>query len=122
MRPTEKIVYTYFIHMRNKDKGYAWPSYQTIGKKCGMSRITAITTVAVLEHNKLIVKRHRHDPNNGNNLSNSYRVNPLGILNDNLKYMPYKEYLKTKHWKDISKKAREKAKHRCELCNSKEKN
>jgi 5-methylcytosine-specific restriction endonuclease McrA len=39
---------------------------------------------------------------------------------NNLKYIPYKEYLQTEHWKNTRKKALKKAKYKCELCGSKE--
>jgi len=35
-----------------------------------------------------------------------------------LKYMPYPEYLKTEHWKEVSQRARKRANFKCQLCNS----
>ncbi|RJQ29206.1 HNH endonuclease [Candidatus Parcubacteria bacterium] len=35
-----------------------------------------------------------------------------------LKAMPYSEYLTTKHWKSIARRARLRAKHKCQLCNN----
>lgn len=36
-----------------------------------------------------------------------------------LKYMPYKEYLQTKHWKNIKKKTLIRAGYKCQLCSNK---
>jgi len=38
-----------------------------------------------------------------------------------LRTMPYQEYLKTDHWQDCRKQAIKRAKHRCQLCNSRTK-
>ena len=38
-----------------------------------------------------------------------------------LRNIPYTEYLQTKHWKDIRKKALIRANHKCRMCGSKEK-
>ena len=35
-----------------------------------------------------------------------------------LKTMPYQAYLRTSHWRDVSRRAKERARHRCQLCNS----
>lgn len=35
-----------------------------------------------------------------------------------LRIMPYKKYLQTKHWKVVAARARQRAEHRCQLCNS----
>lgn len=57
-----------------------------------------------------------------NYLDNNYYniVNKCNIkdIND-LKYMPYVEYLKTKHWKNVKKKTFIRAGHKCQLCSSK---
>jgi len=37
-----------------------------------------------------------------------------------LRDMPYKEYLQTKHWQEIRKKALHRANYKCQLCSSKE--
>src|SRR5664279_1632542 len=37
-----------------------------------------------------------------------------------LKAMPYSEYLKTPHWKKTSQQALERARYRCQVCNTKE--
>lgn len=37
---------------------------------------------------------------------------------DELKHMPYSEYLQTKHWKDTRKRALHKAQYKCQLCSS----
>jgi hypothetical protein len=37
---------------------------------------------------------------------------------DQLKTMPYQEYLKTAHWKLLSEKVKRRAKYRCQLCNA----
>lgn len=35
-----------------------------------------------------------------------------------LKHIPYREYLKTAHWEETRKKALDRARHRCQACNS----
>jgi hypothetical protein len=40
------------------------------------------------------------------------------ITNYNLRHMPYKEYLKTQHWKDVREKALNRAGRKCQICNS----
>lgn len=42
----------------------------------------------------------------------------LASLDMLLSAMPYSEYLKTDHWKDLSAKAKTEAGNRCQLCNS----
>ena len=39
---------------------------------------------------------------------------------EDLKTMPYKEYLETDHWKKTRKRALHRAKYKCQLCGSKE--
>lgn len=40
------------------------------------------------------------------------------LLKPNLATMPYAEYLKTEHWQQQREAAKERAGHRCQLCNS----
>lgn len=47
-------------------------------------------------------------------------VEQLVPSEDDLKTMPYAEYLKTGHWQEVRKAALERADHRCQLCNATE--
>ena len=40
------------------------------------------------------------------------------MADDSFKSMPYREYLKTNHWKQVREKAIKKAGFKCQLCNS----
>lgn len=72
LRGTEKIVYIYLCRCSNGGKK-AFPSYDTIAERCGISRRKAIDAVKILEDNGFIDKIVRTSINS--NLSNSYRVN-----------------------------------------------
>jgi len=68
----EKITYLYLCRCCNQG-ATAFPSYKTIGIKCGFSRITAIRSVATLIKAGLLEKETRTD--NVKNLSNIYILN-----------------------------------------------
>lgn len=71
----EIAVYLYICRLAN-NKESAFPSYNTIAENCGMSRMTAIKCIEVLEKNKLIIKKQRLNPYSDEfkNYSNVYEV------------------------------------------------
>lgn len=73
LRTTEKLVYIYLCRCGNHG-GMAFPSYNTISDKCGMSRRKAIDAVSILEKAGLLNKECRKKTNTENE-SNTYKVN-----------------------------------------------
>lgn len=71
----EKIVYLYLCRCGNNST--AFPSYNTIAKKCSISRRKAIDVVASLTEKKLLKKYIRKNDYDENQ-SNIYEVVPLG--------------------------------------------
>ena len=67
------LVYFYLARCGNNG-GKAFPSYQTIADKCGISRRMAIDTVKELEEKKLIQKKVRKGLKSVKNQSNIYVV------------------------------------------------
>jgi len=69
----EKIVYLYLCRCGNNST--AFPSYNTIAKKCGISRRKAIECVGALIEKNYITKEQRINPYDNNNFSNVYKIN-----------------------------------------------
>ncbi len=69
----ELLVYFYLARCGNNG-AKAFPSYQTIADKCGMSRSKAIRTIKTLEGRQLIKKKVRKGFRVKNNKSNTYVV------------------------------------------------
>lgn len=69
----EKLVYMYLCRCANNGK-VAFPSYNTIGKNCSISKSTAIRSVKVLVEKGFVVKEYRIK-DHAENYSNIYRVN-----------------------------------------------
>ena len=65
----QKLIYLYLCRCTNNGKT-AFPSYQTIANKCGMSKRNAIYCVKVLIERSFIVKQYR--VKEGKNNSNLY--------------------------------------------------
>ena len=71
----EKMVYIYLSRCGNQG-AMAFPSYNTIAKKCGMCKRSALNAVKGLEQREFIkVERCKESANK--NLSNTYEVFPL---------------------------------------------
>lgn len=72
----EISVYLYLCRLAN-NKETAFPSYNTIARNCGMSRMTAIKCIDTLFKNNLITKKTRMNPYSDElkNYSNVYEVN-----------------------------------------------
>ena len=68
----EKIALLYLCRCANNASS-AFPSYSTIGKKCSISRSTAIRTVNSLLEKGYLVK-HTRPKKNGDNESNIYEI------------------------------------------------
>lgn len=66
-------------------------------------------------------RRKRRKIETKNNITlettNNYTLNHSQIV-QNLKSLPYKEYLQTEHWKIISQKTKERDNNKCRLCDS----
>lgn len=75
----EKIVYTVIARFADR-QDTAFPGYNTIAKKAGISRRTAINTVKKLHLKGLLVKHERKTGNNGNQ-SNLYLLLSAGANN-----------------------------------------
>ncbi len=75
LRTTEKLVYIYLCRCSNNGN-QAFPSYETISKKCGISRRKAIDIINLLDKNSLITKevRRNKNPNRKSNQSNTYSI------------------------------------------------
>lgn len=70
----EILVYVYLARCGNHGNR-AFPSYNTIAKRCGISRRKAIETVQSLEGKGLLKKEVRYDASNEKHYSNVYIVN-----------------------------------------------
>lgn len=70
----ELVTYMYLARCGNHGST-AFPSYNTIANKCGMSRRKAIDTVKSLIEKKLLYKQYRYNEVAGENYSNIYVVN-----------------------------------------------
>jgi predicted transcriptional regulator len=68
----EKIVYIYLCRCGNNAK--AFPSYNTIAKKCGIGRTKAVESVSSLIKKNYITKTTRTNPGTSQNFSNIYEV------------------------------------------------
>lgn len=80
LKPIDRLVLVYLRSLA-EELGAAFPSYETIAAKCGISRRTAINAVKRLVEGKLIKKDHRYKddvaaeaPKAIRQTSNSYRV------------------------------------------------
>lgn len=73
MKPHEKLVYIYMCRCGNNG-GQAFPSYDKIAEKCGISRSSAIEVIKVLEKNNLIVKNYRQKLKSNEQDSNEYII------------------------------------------------
>lgn len=69
----ELLVYCYLARCGNRGST-AFPSYNTIAKKCGISRSTAIKSVKSLELKQIIRKEVRYSAERNQNYSNMYIV------------------------------------------------
>jgi hypothetical protein len=72
LRTSEKLVYIYLCRCGNQGSD-AFPSYNTIADKCGISRRKAIDAIKLLYDNGLLLKANR-TKDNGDNSSNIYEV------------------------------------------------
>lgn len=72
LRTSEKLVYIYLCRCSNQGSN-AFPSYKTIGDKCGISRRKAIDAIKLLLKNRLLIKQVRPKDNKDNE-TNTYEV------------------------------------------------
>jgi hypothetical protein len=86
----EKIVYMYLCRCGNNST--AFPSYQTIADKCGMSRKKAIDVIKTLISTGVVYKHERKKKNKNENDSNIYEVltdlSKFGSVPDTLGSVP----------------------------------
>jgi len=69
----ELLIYMYLARCGNHGSK-AFPSYNKIAEKTGISRRKVIDTIKLLENKKLIVKEKRYNFERGENYSNVYRI------------------------------------------------
>jgi DNA-binding Lrp family transcriptional regulator len=69
----ELLVYMYLARCGNQGSK-AFPSYNKIAEKTGISRRKVIDTIKILEDKMLLVKEKRYNFERGENYSNTYRV------------------------------------------------
>ena len=69
----ELLVYMYLARCGNQGSK-AFPSYNKIAEKTGISRRKVIDIIKLLEDKKLLVKEKRYNFERGENYSNTYRV------------------------------------------------
>lgn len=74
LSPTEKLTYIYLCRCSNNGST-AFPSYNTIADKCGISRKTAMVAVKTLTDNNLISKQIR-SKDYKHSETNIYSINP----------------------------------------------
>lgn len=70
-------VYCALARYANERGEGAYPSYQTLAQKLGLSRPTVIKTVSLLIEHELVTKTERFS-NDGNRNSNTYSLVPMG--------------------------------------------
>lgn len=73
-KPIKKLVLLSLADQANDRDHHCWPTYETIATRCGMSRRTAIATVAELEHDGFIRRIARYKAG-GLHTSNAFWVN-----------------------------------------------
>lgn len=72
--PTAKTVYRALLRYANRETWSCFPSIATLAKDTGLSKLTIIRHLTILEKEQLIIKIHRTRENNGNT-SNMYFFN-----------------------------------------------
>jgi len=89
---------------------------ESVQSRCKLLEIESSKT-AKNKHNNYICSACRVELYKPIKLCIEVSSKPKELKSDN-KYMDYKEYLQTEHWKETRYKALRKANFRCELCNS----
>jgi predicted transcriptional regulator len=105
----EKLVYIYLCRCGNHG-GKAFPSYQTISNRTGMSKSSVIRAIDNLIDKKFISKKARKSSDK-NRLSNIYFV-------DLLSHRQYPIVTQTPYKKPVKKKYKQKKSKRSELTNA----
>jgi len=90
-------------------------SYRKLGEKIGVLERQARNIVGDLLEDGFLVKRQS---DTGKDVLVTCWHNHKQTV-EYLRSLPYREYLKTDHWKKIRKKALKYAEYRCQLCNVK---
>lgn len=73
-KPLKKLVLLSLADQANDRDDHCWPTYETIARRCGMSRRTAITTIAQLEREGFIRRVARYKVG-GLHTSNAFWIN-----------------------------------------------
>ncbi len=73
-KPIKKLVLLSLADQANDRDHHCWPTYETIARRCGMSRRTAITTIAELEEQGFIRRVARYKVG-GLHTSNAFWIN-----------------------------------------------
>lgn len=75
--PTEKFVLLAITDFVNDEKGYAWPSQETLASKTGLSRQTVNKVIKRLVGRNILISMRRSEK--GKSTSNLYRINHVAL-------------------------------------------
>ena len=75
--PTEKLVLLAITDFVNDEKGYAWPSQETLATKTGLSRQTVNKVIKRLVRRNILISMRRSEK--GKSTSNLYRINHVAL-------------------------------------------
>ena len=76
--PTEKFVLLAITDFVNDEKGYAWPSQETLASKTGLSRQTVNKVIKRLVGRNILISMRRSEK--GKSTSNLYRINRVALV------------------------------------------
>ena len=76
--PTEKFVLLAITDFVNDEKGYAWPSQETLAAKTGLSRQTVNKAIKRLVGRNILISMRRSEK--GKSTSNLYRINHVALV------------------------------------------
>lgn len=105
---SEKLILGILKALDNSEK-HCYASNQYIADLIGLSKGTVANIMSQLAKKKFITVKVV----NFNERTVRYTFNKS-------KFIPYDEYLQTDHWKQTRQAALKRAKHKCQLCNSKD--
>ena len=83
LTPTEKLVLLAITDFVNDEKGYAWPSQETLAAKTGLSRQTVNKVIKRLVRRNILISMRRSEK--GKSTSNLYRINHVALVDTQTK-------------------------------------
>ena len=75
---TEKFVLLAIANFVNDEKGYAWPSQETLASKTSFSRQTVSKAIKKLQQKGILISQRRSEK--GKSTSNLYRINRVALV------------------------------------------